>query len=148
MQAIITLLRLPYWILMEKSDRALFHTDSPGYWHSFFISRLTGITNQMVEQAPSFDVIAQEVDDFTRNRILVAHNAHFDYTFLKQAFQRSGYSFQRKTLCTLRLSRKILPGLNLCTGQPLPHIGYFIKTCSSCGKWCGGSAGAFQVPAK
>lgn len=86
----------------------------------FFISRLTGITNQMVEQAPAFDVIAQEVDDFTRNRILVAHNAHFDYTFLKQAFQRSGYSFQRKTLCTLRLSRKIIPGLksyaldNLC----------------------------------
>ncbi len=86
----------------------------------FFISRLTGITNEMVKQAPSFDVIAQELDDFTRNRILVAHNAHFDYTFLKQAFQRHGYSFQRKTLCTLRLSRKIFPGLrsyaldNLC----------------------------------
>ncbi len=74
----------------------------------------------MVETAPPFASIADELDAFTRNRILIAHNAHFDYTFLKYAFQREGINFQRKLLCTLRLSRKIIPGLgsyaldNLC----------------------------------
>ncbi|MBA3649593.1 MAG: GIY-YIG nuclease family protein [Chitinophagales bacterium] len=76
----------------------------------FFISYLTGITNDMVNEAPAFEEIAEAIDSFTQNRVLVAHNAHFDYSFLKQAFQRTGKNFQRKTLCTLRLSRKILPG--------------------------------------
>ncbi|HYV93733.1 MAG TPA: exonuclease domain-containing protein [Chitinophagales bacterium] len=76
-----------------------------------FISHLTGITNEMVEHAPRWEEVMEAIDDFTRNRILIAHNAHFDYSFLKSAFLQSGKSFQRKTLCTLRLSRKIFPGL-------------------------------------
>lgn len=85
-----------------------------------FITQLTGITNDMVKSAPSFAYIADELEAFTRKRILIAHNAHFDYTFLKHAFQLEGIIFQRKLLCTLRLSRKIIPGLksyaldNLC----------------------------------
>lgn len=92
----------------------------PGSIIPAFITQLTGITNEMVETAPPFASIADELDAFTRNRILIAHNAHFDYTFLKYAFQREGINFQRKLLCTLRLSRKIIPGLrsyaldNLC----------------------------------
>lgn len=92
----------------------------PGSIIPAFITQLTGITNEMVEAAPPFSSIADELDAFTRNRILIAHNAHFDYTFLKYAFQREGINFQRKLLCTLRLSRKIIPGLksyaldNLC----------------------------------
>ncbi|MEO6168202.1 MAG: exonuclease domain-containing protein [Chitinophagales bacterium] len=91
----------------------------------YFITELTGITNEMVEDAPSFAEVADAVDAFTSNRILIAHNAHFDYTFLKQAFQQAGKNFQRKTLCTLRLSRKIVPGLrsyalgNLCSALSL-----------------------------
>jgi DNA polymerase-3 subunit epsilon len=74
----------------------------------------------MVENAVAFKDIAEAIETFTHNRILVAHNAHFDYTFLKHAFRHVGKIFQRKTLCTLRLSRKIVPGLpsyaldNLC----------------------------------
>lgn len=85
-----------------------------------FITQLTGITNEMVENAPHFSAIATELEFFLRNRIVVAHNAHFDYTFLKHAFHREGIIFQRRLLCTLRLSRKIIPGLksyaldNLC----------------------------------
>lgn len=76
-----------------------------------FITHLTGITNEMVEQAPRWEDVMEMIDDFTRNRILIAHNAHFDYSFLKSAFLQSGKNFQRKVLCTLRLSRKIFPGL-------------------------------------
>lgn len=92
----------------------------------FFISRLTGITHDMVLHAPDFESIADVIASFTANRILIAHNAHFDYTFLKHAFQRTGRLFQRRTLCTLRLSRKIIPGLrsyalgNLCRDLQLP----------------------------
>ena len=51
-----------------------------------FITHLTGITNDMVETAPLFQEVAEQIEAFTRDRILVAHNAHFDYSFLKQAF--------------------------------------------------------------
>jgi len=76
-----------------------------------FISHLTGITNEMMAEAPEWDEVINLIDDFTRDRILIAHNAHFDYSFLKNAFLQSGKSFQRKTLCTLRLSKQIFPGL-------------------------------------
>ncbi len=76
----------------------------------YFISQLTGITREMVYDAPLFEEVAAKIDELTYGRILVAHNAHFDYTFLKQAFSAIGKAFQRRTLCTLRLSRKIIPG--------------------------------------
>jgi DNA polymerase-3 subunit epsilon len=76
-----------------------------------FISHLTGITNAMIADAPDWEEVMEQIDEFTRDRILIAHNAHFDYSFLKNAFLQSGKSFQRKTLCTLRLSRQIFPGL-------------------------------------
>ena len=92
----------------------------PESYVPYFISHLTGITDGMVEDAPSFEDVAEQIEEFTRDRIMIAHNAHFDYTFLKHAFQRIGKSFQRKTLCTLHLTKKIIPGLpsyslhNLC----------------------------------
>ncbi|MFI5135386.1 MAG: exonuclease domain-containing protein [Chitinophagales bacterium] len=76
-----------------------------------FISHLTGITNEMIADAPEWNDVMNLIDDFTRDRILIAHNAHFDYSFLKNAFLQSGKNFQRKTLCTLRLSKQIFPGL-------------------------------------
>jgi DNA polymerase-3 subunit epsilon len=76
-----------------------------------FITHLTGITNDMMAEAPEWNEVMEQVDAFTRGRILIAHNAHFDYSFLKSAFLQSGKTFQRKTLCTLRLSRQIFPGL-------------------------------------
>ena len=76
----------------------------------YFITALTGITNEMVESAPRFYEIAKEIVEFTSDRILVAHNASFDYKFIKSEFKSLGFEFNRENICTLRLSRKLLPG--------------------------------------
>lgn len=75
-----------------------------------FITRLTGISNEMVKNAPPFYEIARKVVELTAGRIFVAHNVQFDYKFVKEEFNRLGYDFHRKTLCTVQLSRKLLPG--------------------------------------
>jgi DNA polymerase III subunit epsilon len=86
-----------------------------------FISRLTGISDEMVEEAPKFYEVAKEIVQLTEGTTFVAHNAPFDYGFLKQEFKSLGFNFTRNYLCTVRLSRKILPGFrsyslgNLCT---------------------------------
>jgi DNA polymerase-3 subunit epsilon len=85
-----------------------------------FITSLTGITSEMVEDAPTFSEVAQDILDFTEGCVFVAHNVNFDFTFLKQSFKTIDLSFERKKLCTVRLSRKIFPKLpsyslgNLC----------------------------------
>lgn len=76
----------------------------------YAITKFTGISNAMVADAPKFYEVAKKIIELTQNRIFVAHNVHFDYSFLKREFQELGYSFQRKTLCTVRLSRKYFPG--------------------------------------
>jgi DNA polymerase-3 subunit epsilon len=75
-----------------------------------FITRLTGISNEMVENAPRFYEIARKIVEMTAGRTFVAHNVHFDYKFVKEEFKRLGYDFNRKTLCTVQLSRKLMPG--------------------------------------
>ncbi len=75
-----------------------------------FISGLTGITNQMVENAPKFFEVAKEIVLKTEDTIFVAHNANFDYSFIKNEFKQLGFNFNKKTLDTVRLSRKLLPG--------------------------------------
>ncbi|TXK46378.1 DNA polymerase III subunit epsilon [Pontibacter qinzhouensis] len=77
----------------------------------YFISNLTGITDEMVQEAPKFYEVAKEIVQFTEGKIFVAHNVRFDYSFLKKEFADLGYTFQRKTLCTVRLSRSLIPGL-------------------------------------
>lgn len=77
---------------------------------SEFIERLTGISNRMVEDAPVFADIAAEVMDRLHGRIFIAHNARFDYGFLKNALKRCGYDFRPKVLCTVKLSRRLYPG--------------------------------------
>ncbi len=74
-----------------------------------FIENLTGISNDMVAQAPSFDELAPEVRRRLQGRVFVAHNARFDYGFLKQSFMRTGYAFSATTLCTVKLSRALFP---------------------------------------
>lgn len=87
-------------------------------WHSLirpaksiprFITELTGITNEMVEDAPEFAEIAEDLDAFTKDAIFVAHNVNFDYSFLKRHFDHAGITWNRKKLCTIRLSKKIFP---------------------------------------
>ncbi len=75
------------------------------------ISRMIGITDQMVATAPKFYHIAREIVELTRDRVLVAHNASFDYYFLKNEFYQLGYEFRLPRICTVRFSRKAFPGL-------------------------------------
>ncbi len=70
---------------------------------------LTGITNEMLAAAPRFERLANELLGLLDGRLFVAHNARFDYGFLRRAFERCGRRFQAKTLCTVRLSRRLYP---------------------------------------
>lgn len=73
------------------------------------IQALTGITNDMVALAPDFDEIHREVLQRLDGRLFIAHNARFDYGFLKNEFRRCGVSFNARVLCTVKLSRKLYP---------------------------------------
>jgi len=74
------------------------------------ITQLTGITNEMVADAPKFYQIARHLVEMTEGCIFVAHNVNFDYQFIRNEFLRLGYDYQREKLCTVRLSRRLLPG--------------------------------------
>lgn len=76
---------------------------------STFIERLTGISNEMVADAPRFEDIADELEQQLDGVIFVAHNARFDYSFIKAEFRRLGKLFGAKVLCTVRLSRALYP---------------------------------------
>jgi len=76
----------------------------------YFITNLTGITNEMVEDAPKFYEVAKKIIEFTEGRIFVAHNAKFDYSFIREEFKALGYNYKRNLLDTVALGRKLLPG--------------------------------------
>jgi DNA polymerase-3 subunit epsilon len=76
----------------------------------YFITSLTGITNEMVEDAPKFYEVARKIVELTEGNIFVAHNARFDYAFIRQEFSLLGYNFKRTVLDTVALSRRLLPG--------------------------------------
>lgn len=84
---------------------------NPGRNIPYYITGLTGITSEMVFSAPSFKEVAAEIYQKIAGKVFVAHNAHFDYSFLKKEFEQAGIQWQSKKLCTVRLSRKIIPGL-------------------------------------
>ncbi len=75
----------------------------------FFIQKLTGISDQMVEEAPSFEKLGDELLALLDGAVLVAHNARFDHGFLLHEFARIGVTLNVKTLCSVRLSRKLYP---------------------------------------
>lgn len=76
---------------------------------SDFIVHLTGISNEMVADAPRFAEIAEDLLSRLQGRLLVAHNARFDYGFLKAEFKRLGIDFRAPVLCTVKLSRRLYP---------------------------------------
>jgi len=75
------------------------------------ITALTGINDEMVSKAPKFYEIAEIVESKMKDAIFVAHNVNFDFGFLKKEFEIVGKKFLKKKLCTVRLSRKLIPGL-------------------------------------
>lgn len=86
-----------------------------------FVVKLTGINNQMLRSAPKFYEVAKRIIEITEDCTLVAHNAQFDYRILQTEFRRLGYDYQRKSLCTVELSKELLPE------QPSYSLGKLVR---------------------
>jgi len=104
----------------EKVIRKFESLVNPGQPIPRYIQSMTGITDAMVADAPSFEDVAEDVHEILKDNIFVAHNVNFDYSFVKAQLENCGLSLNSKKLCTIRLSRKIFPGFpsyslgNLC----------------------------------
>lgn len=91
-----------------------------------YITALTGITNEMLYNAPLFSDVAETIYDLLKDNIFIAHNVNFDYSFIKHELKACDIDFQVPKLCTVRLSRKVFQGLdsyslgNLCRSLELP----------------------------
>ena len=83
---------------------------NPGGSIPAFITALTGISQEMLWDQPSFQDIAHQVEEYLEGCVFVAHNVNFDYNVLKAEFENINKSFRYPKLCTVRLSRKLLPG--------------------------------------
>lgn len=86
-----------------------------------FVVKLTGINNSMLVSAPKFYEVAKRIIEITQDCVIVAHNADFDYRILRTEFKRLGYDFTMKTLCTVELSKKLLPE------QPSHSLGKLVR---------------------
>lgn len=93
------------------------------------ITSLTGITNEMVADAPTFEQVAYQIEEFTKKAVFVAHNVNFDFSFVKKEFANIGIAYSRKRLCTVRLSRKMIPGLkSYSLGRLCADVGISISS--------------------
>jgi DNA polymerase-3 subunit epsilon len=86
-----------------------------------FVVKLTGINNAMLRSAPKFYEVAKRIIEITEDCILVAHNTSFDYRILRTEFNRLGYDFVKPTLCTVELSKKLIPE------QPSYSLGKLVR---------------------
>lgn len=75
----------------------------------WFITKLTGITDEMLWDAPTFAAVANDLDVFLDGAIFVAHNVNFDYSFIKSEYERQGAKFNMDRFCTVQLSRRLYP---------------------------------------
>jgi DNA polymerase-3 subunit epsilon len=93
------------------------------------ITSLTGIDQEMVSNAPVFESIAQQILDITEDTVFVAHNVNFDYNVIQKEFKQLDINFTRKKLCTVRLSKNLLPGFKsyslgkLCKALQIDLVG-------------------------
>jgi DNA polymerase-3 subunit epsilon len=83
---------------------------NPGSDVSYWITNLTGIHNSDLTDAPYFEDIADQLSKILDGAIFIAHNVRFDYSFVKKQLEASGYKYNPKLLCTVRLSRALFPG--------------------------------------
>ena len=106
-----------------------FHTLlNPVYTIPKYVVALTGITNEMVEYERPFSGIADELFEILNDKVFVAHNVNFDYSFVKHHLAQSGYELNCKKLCTIRLGRQILPGApGYGLGKICKHLGIVIE---------------------
>jgi DNA polymerase-3 subunit epsilon len=87
-----------------------------------FVVNLTGINNAMLRSAPKFYEVAKRIVEITDGCILVAHNASFDYRILRMEFRRLGFDYKKSTLCTVELSKKLIPE------QPSYSLGKLVRS--------------------
>lgn len=76
----------------------------------FYIQTLTGISNEMVSNAPLFGEVAAKIYELLHDKIFVAHNVNFDFSFVKHQLEMAGFNLNCKKICTVRMSRKVIPG--------------------------------------
>jgi len=99
---------------------------NPRYTIPTYVAHLTGISNQMVASAPPFEDVAENIFNLLKNRVFIAHNVNFDYSFIKHHLRMAGFEWNTKKLCTLKLARKSFPGLqryglgHLCRTLEIP----------------------------
>lgn len=86
-----------------------------------FVVKLTGINNAMLQSAPKFYEVAKRIIEITEDCVVVAHNAQFDYRIMRTEFNRLGYNFERKNLCTVELAKKLIPE------QPSYSLGKLVR---------------------
>lgn len=117
-------------ILLHDGERIVGQYErliNPGIPIPVYIRALTGITDEMLADAPTFAEVAKEIYDLLADKIFVAHNVNFDYSFLKYHLGAAGFDLQCRKLCTVRLGRKLLPGLSsyslgkLCSQLSIDH---------------------------
>ena len=100
---------------------------NPGMPVPRHITALTGIDNAMLLHAPRFEAVAADIHAWLKDRVFVAHNVNFDYSFLRHHLQQEGYELSSRKLCTVRMARKVFPGLrsyslgNLCAALDIPN---------------------------
>lgn len=99
----IALIRVEHGEVVEEFSSLVNPGGSIPYW----ITKLTGISNEDVADAPYFDEIAAEVYRILEGAIFVAHNVRFDYSFIKRQLEALGYTFRPKLFCTVRMSRAL-----------------------------------------
>src|SRR4051812_17647739 len=88
-----------------------------------YIRALTGISNEMVATAPDFEDVSADIYHLLHGKIFVAHNVNFDYSFVRHHLMAAGYTLQSNKLCTVRLGRKIMPGLpSYSLGKLCKHL--------------------------
>lgn len=93
-----------------------------------YITGLTGIDQAMVQNAPTFQEIADKIWELLHGRVFVAHSVNFDFSFIKESFKQYGKQFVEPKLCTVRLSRKVFPGLSsyslgrICETRKIPIL--------------------------
>ena len=101
-------------VYVHNGERVTRHFETllnPGQQIPPYITALTGISNEMVADAPCFDEVAGTLYDILEGNVFIAHNVNFDYSFVKHQLSLAGYQLRARKLCTVRLGRKVFPGL-------------------------------------
>jgi DNA polymerase III subunit epsilon len=104
----VAAIRVQDGIIQDRFERLV----EPGVPIPPFVTRLTGINAALVSGKPRFESVLPDLRRLVDGAVVVAHNASFDCNFLSSAFARAGTPWQGERLCTLRLARRLLPGLH------------------------------------